>query len=191
MRRNTNALWFVGGLSMVLVASAGRFALRVRAEATPDSSAASAGAQPGDALLGEWWTEGSEGRIKFIRAHDGTFRGITTCCPHPQADKRNPSKDIHNPKPELRDRSTIGIIIIWKLQYDDGEYENGYVYSPRDGKTYRMDIKMLDRDTVKIRGYLGIPLLGQSQIWKRAKGLPAPATPAPAAKPAAPAPAGH
>ena len=36
-----------------------------------------------------------------------------------------------------------------------------------DRKTYRFEAKMVDKNTVKIRGYMGIPLLGQSQIWKR------------------------
>ena len=64
-------------------------------------------------------------------------------------------------------RSTVGIMIIWGLVYDDGEYSGGYVYNPRDGKTYRMKARLIERDTLRIRGYLAIPLLGQSQVWKR------------------------
>jgi len=37
-------------------------------------------------------------------------------------------------------------------------------------------MKVLDRETLKIRGYMGIPLLGQSQIWKRARGEARPAS---------------
>lgn len=122
----------------------------------------------GAELLGEWWTEGNEGRIKFTRVQDGTFRGTATCCRPKQPSARNPAKDIHNPNPKLRERSTLGIVIIWNLAYEDGEYSGGYVYNPRDGKTYRLQAELIDRDTLRIRGYLGIPLLGQSQIWKRA-----------------------
>jgi uncharacterized protein (DUF2147 family) len=135
---------------------------------------------PGDALLGEWWTENNEGRIRFTRAPDGTFTGTTTCCAPKVPSEDHPARDIHNPNPKQRGRSTVGIILIWKLIYEDGEYSDGYVYNPRDGKTYRFEAKIIDRNTVKIRGYLGIPLLGQSQIWKRA--LPAARAPATAAR---------
>ena len=37
-----------------------------------------------------------------------------------------PTLDVNNPKPELRNRSTLGIVIIWKLKYEDGEYVDGY-----------------------------------------------------------------
>ena len=131
-----------------------------------------ADAWTGDELLGEWWTEGNEGRIRFVRAPDGTFRGITTCCRPRQPSDDNPVQDIHNPNPKLRGRSTIGIAIIWGLVYDDGEYSGGYVYNPRDGKTYRMKAKLIESDTLKIRGYLAIPLLGQSQLWKRMRAQP-------------------
>jgi uncharacterized protein (DUF2147 family) len=122
---------------------------------------AEAAPQPGGELLGEWWTEGKEGRIRFTRQRDGSFAGTTTCC--------KAEKDVHNPDPRLRSRSTLGIVLIWGLRYQrEGKYEDGYVYNPRDGETYRLDAKVLDRQTLQIRGYLGIPLLGQTQVWARA-----------------------
>jgi uncharacterized protein (DUF2147 family) len=125
----------------------------------------------GNELVGEWWTEGNQGRIRFVRAPDGTFRGIRTCCSAGQSTS-NPVRDIHNPDPKLRGRSTVGIMIIWGLVYDDGEYSSGYVYNPRDGKTYRLKAELIQSDTLRIRGYLAIPLLGKSQVWKRVRGQP-------------------
>ena len=123
---------------------------------------------PGDELIGEWWTENNEGRIRMTRDRDGSFRGTTTCCVPAKPTRDHPAQDIHNPNPKQRSRSTVGIVLIWKLKYEgDGEYADGYVYNPRDGKTYRIDMAIIDRNTVKIRGYIGIPLLGQSQIWRR------------------------
>lgn len=117
---------------------------------------------PGDEILGEWWTENNEGRIRITRDKEGFYRGTTTCC------EKDGNIDVNNPKPELRKRSTLGIVLVWKLKFDDGEYVDGYVYNPRDGKTYRMEMKVIDGETLKIRGYMGISLLGQSQVWKRA-----------------------
>src|SRR5262245_29648932 len=116
-------------------------------------------ARPSDALLGEWWTEGNEGRVQFTRYRDGTYRGTTTCCAPAKPSEDNPGRDIHNPNPKLRSRSTVGIILIWKLKYEgEGEYVDGYVYNPRDGKTYRFEVQVIDQNTLKIRGYMGISL---------------------------------
>ena len=122
-----------------------------------------------DTLLGEWWTDKNEGRVRFSKDSDGTLRGTTTCCTPKKPNPDSPLTDIHNPDPKLRGRSTIGIVIIWKLAYEDGEYSGGYVYNPRDGKTYRFAAEIVDENTVEVRGYLLIPLLGQSQTWKRAR----------------------
>jgi uncharacterized protein (DUF2147 family) len=157
----TGFLW----ICTLLLLSIGRGG---EAQAEP-ARATNAGTARADALLGEWWTEKNEGRVRFTKDVDGTLRGTTTCCTHEKADPDNPATDIHNPDPKLRGRSTVGIVIIWKLAYEDGEYSGGYVYNPRDGKTYRIAAEIIDDNTVKIRGYLLIPLLGQSQIWKRAR----------------------
>jgi uncharacterized protein (DUF2147 family) len=114
-----------------------------------------------DAIAGEWWTEGQEGRIRFVRSTDGTYAGILVA-------GKDPGTDVHNPDPALRNRPILGIVLLWHLVPEDGAYVDGYVYNPRNGKTYRMKAEVTGKTTLKIRGYLGISLLGQSQTWTRA-----------------------
>jgi uncharacterized protein (DUF2147 family) len=120
--------------------------------------------QPPESILGEWCTQKEEGRppgrIQFVRAQDGTYTGIV-------AWSADPKKDVNNKDPKLRDRPLVGIVLIWHLTYDDGEYVGGYVYNPEDGGTYRMKAEVLGPESLKIRGYLGIALFGQSKIWTR------------------------
>lgn len=116
---------------------------------------------PPDAIIGEWWTEGNEGRIRFVRSADGTYAGILV-------GGRDPGTDVNNKDPALRKRPLLGSILIWHLRPDDGEYVDGYVYNPRDGETYRMKAEVTGKTTLRVRGYLGISLLGQSQTWTRA-----------------------
>ncbi len=119
-------------------------------------------ATPGpDAIVGEWWTEGKEGRFRFVRAPDGTYSGILVWGAHP-------GTDVNNKDPALRTRPLLGAVLVWHLRPEDGEYVDGYVYNPRNGETYRMKAELTGATTLKIRGYLGISLLGQSQIWTRA-----------------------
>jgi uncharacterized protein (DUF2147 family) len=119
---------------------------------------------PPEAILGEWCTQREEnrppGRVKFVRADDGTYMGILSW-------SSDPKKDVNNKDPKLRDRSLVGIVLMWHLRYDDGEYVDGYVYNPEDGATYRMKSEVLSPESLKIRGYLGISLLGQSKVWSR------------------------
>jgi len=116
---------------------------------------------PPDAIVGEWWTEGKEGRVRFVHGPDGTYSGILV-------GGNDPGADVNNKDPALRKRSLLGIVLMWHLRPDDGEYVDGYVYNPRNGETYRMKAEVTGKTTLKIRGYLGISLFGQSQTWTRA-----------------------
>jgi uncharacterized protein (DUF2147 family) len=119
---------------------------------------------PPESILGEWCTQKEEGRpparVKFVKAPDGTYTGILTWSAEPR-------KDVYNKDPKLRDRSVVGIVLMWHLTYDDGEYVDGYVYNPEDGGTYRVKTEVLSADSMKVRGYLGISLFGQSKTWSR------------------------
>ena len=119
---------------------------------------------PPESILGEWCTQKEPGRppgrVKFVQAPDSTYMGILSW-------SAEPKKDVNNKDPKLRDRPLVGIVLMWHLKYDDGEYVDGYVYNPEDGGTYRMKAEVLSPESLKIRGYVGISLLGQSKTWSR------------------------
>jgi uncharacterized protein (DUF2147 family) len=129
--------------------------------AQPGAQAAEVTPPPPDAIVGEWWTEGKQGRIRFVRSPDDTYSGILV-------GGADPGADVNNKDPALRKRPLLGIVLIWHLRPGDGEYVDGYVYNPRNGETYRMKAELTGKTTLKVRGYLGISLLGQSQTWTRA-----------------------
>lgn len=136
-----------------------RDAPAVRAQSGAHATAATA--PPADAIVGEWWTEGKQGRIRFVRSPDDTYSGVLV-------GGTDPGADTNNKDPALRKRRLLGTVLIWHLRPDDGAYVDGYVYNPRNGETYRMKAELTGTTTLKVRGYLGISLLGQSQTWTRA-----------------------
>jgi uncharacterized protein (DUF2147 family) len=117
---------------------------------------------PEDALAGKWWTEGKEGLMKIEKTKSGRFQVILL------GGKEEDKKDVNNPNPKLRERKLKGIVIMWNLKFEDGEYVDGYCYNPRDGNTYRVKMRITGPNSLRLRGYLAIPLLGQSQDWTRA-----------------------
>jgi len=158
-----------GRVALVMAVSMTCVPLGTHADAQAEGTGqrGDAAVHPGDGVLGEWWTENKVGRIRFIRHSDGTYRGITTWRVANAPPEDNPPIDLYNPNPKLRGRPTLGIVLISDLRYDDGRYVDGRVYNPRDGDTYGFKAQLLDKNTLKIRGFMGISWFGTNQIWKR------------------------
>jgi len=55
----------------------------------------------------------------------------------------------------------------WLSGDGDGEWSGGTIYDPNNGKTYSCKLKLTGPDTLKVRGYIGISLIGRSETWKR------------------------
>ncbi|HVW28751.1 MAG TPA: DUF2147 domain-containing protein [Polyangiaceae bacterium] len=156
----------------VILAAAALLAFQPSARARaaePSAAAVPARAEPldaafsADSILGKWWSEGKEGLLQIVKTKTGLYEVLLF------DGKDAEKKDVNNPDPKLRDRKLKGLVIMWHLRYDDGEYVDGYCYNPRDGNTYRVKMKILGPTSLRLRGYLAIPLLGKNQDWTRAQ----------------------
>lgn len=67
-----------------------------------------------------------------------------------------------------RNRPVMGLMVIKGLIWD-GEGYNGKILDPKHGKIYKCIVSLESRDKLKVRGYIGISLLGRTQYWQRIK----------------------
>lgn len=70
---------------------------------------------------------------------------------------------------EDKDKPILGIVVIKGLEKDGDEYGGGPILDPKNGKLYKCFISLQGKDTLKVRGYVGISLLGRTQYWYRVK----------------------
>ncbi|MFP2928647.1 DUF2147 domain-containing protein [Pyxidicoccus sp. 3LG] len=70
----------------------------------------------------------------------------------------------------LKNQPIIGMVIMRDLKKDDDEWTGGTILDPANGKTYKCKIAVEDKGKkLKVRGYVGMSLLGRTQKWNRAE----------------------
>jgi uncharacterized protein (DUF2147 family) len=113
-------------------------------------------------ILGNWLTEPRDGIIEISLASDGSYQGRIVGGNDPQR------LDQHNPDPARRGQTLLGQIILKGMRYDgEGKWSGGTIYDPDSGRTYQCRLQRLDAERLQVRGFLGISLLGRSQLWTR------------------------
>ena len=69
----------------------------------------------------------------------------------------------------LKNQPVVGLTILSGLKKDGASYSGGEILDPQNGKTYKSKLTLQDGGRkLDVRGYIGTPLLGRSQIWIRA-----------------------
>ena len=84
-------------------------------------------------------------------------------------DDKTPIKFICDACPgDKKGAHIMGLTLFWGMKRDGLHYTGGSVLDPRDGSVYhaKMDLSE-DGQDLSVRGYLGIEMLGKTQIWHR------------------------
>jgi len=71
-------------------------------------------------------------------------------------------------KDERKGKAIIGMVIMKGLKrVGQGSWSGGEILDPEEGEIYKVKITMVNDKTLEVRGYIGIPLLGRTQLWVR------------------------
>jgi len=133
-------------------------------------------AQKPDAVLGKWWNEEKDAHIE-IYSCEGKTCGKIVWLKEPNYPADDPKGmagktkvDRENPDPAKKEQSILGMNLVWGFTHaGENVWEGGSIYNPREGKTYKCKMTLENPDTLKVRGFIGISLIGKTNIWTRVK----------------------
>jgi len=120
---------------------------------------------PADRIKGIWLTEDKDGKVEIFRTGN-TYTGRLIWGNSVLDQNGKPKYDVLNPDPKLRTRTLQGMVMLYGLEYEDGKWQNGKIYNGLTGKSYNV-IVTIKGNTLGLRGYIGIPLLGKTTVWQR------------------------
>lgn len=108
-------------------------------------------------IAGDWLTEGGDGVIQIAPCAAGL-------CGRVVGINRGPN----DPMPvDVKGAPQCGLTILTiDPQAQDGVW-HGEVTDPRNGTVYKAEVRMNARGRLLMRGYVVLPLLGQTQVWQR------------------------
>lgn len=124
--------------------------------------------QKADAVLGLWSNPSGNDHILIYKKGNKYF-GKLDWIKVPNDENGKPKTDKKNPNDALKSRPMLGLELLKDFVFDgDDMYVDGNIYDPQNGKTYSCKMT-LDGTKLKIRGYIGISLIGRTEVWTRVK----------------------
>lgn len=124
-------------------------------------------ANPAEKIVGIWQTGGEEPSRIEIFQREGKYFGKIIWLANPTEDGA-PRTDMNNPNAELRQRKILGLELLKAFEFDPNKqsWVDGTIYDPMSGNTYSCTIRR-EKNTLQVRGYIGIALFGRTEIWTK------------------------
>ncbi len=117
-------------------------------------------------VLGEWIAThdetGEKSKVELYMKNDKLYGNIRVVL-----DKEKKNERCTKCKGERKDMPIEGLMIIRGMSREGSTWTNGDVLDPVSGNVYKCIIKLKDKNTLEVRGYLGVSIFGRTQIWKR------------------------
>ncbi|NLI26025.1 MAG: DUF2147 domain-containing protein [Acetobacter sp.] len=111
--------------------------------------------------IGLWLSEKHDGVFRVEYCGDGVLCGTLIGMRYDEAE---PARDVHG-------RSECGLTMLTGFRKKSGDERwNGKILDPDSGEVYHAQIWSPRDGEMKLRGYVGIPLFGETQTWTRYTG---------------------
>ncbi|MCC6371479.1 MAG: DUF2147 domain-containing protein [Bacteroidia bacterium] len=122
-----------------------------------------------DRIIGVWQTGSGKGRVQITKYGD-KYGGKIVWLKEPNDENGKPKLDKKNPDVSKRQATTLGLNnLLGFKSTGKGKYEGGTIYDPENGKTYSCVMTLENDNVLKVRGYIGISLIGRTDTWTRVK----------------------
>ncbi|QNK63252.1 DUF2147 domain-containing protein [Pedobacter sp. PAMC26386] len=125
-------------------------------------------AQNKDAILGQWVNSTGEAHVEIFKKESKYF-GKIVWLKTPKDEKGSPKLDVKNPDAALKSRPILGLEMLKDFVFEDNKWTDGKIYDPKSGKTYSCNMNLKDNGDLNMRGYIGISIIGRSEVWKKVK----------------------
>jgi uncharacterized protein (DUF2147 family) len=123
--------------------------------------------QSADDILGVWETGNGKARVKITKVGNYYF-GRIVWLKEPLNTEGKPKLDVNNEDPAKQSKPILGLQLVGGFEYKSANlWEEGTIYDPESGKTYKCKINLADKNTMEIRGFIGVSMFGRTDTWKR------------------------
>ncbi len=127
-------------------------------------------AQQKDDIIGNWKNGEGTGVINIYKTTSGHYAGKIVWLKEPiDPETGKPKLDKRNPDESKQSIPTLGLINMsgFVFNEEDKIWEDGNIYDPKTGKEYSCKINLKDKNTIEVRGFIGISLFGRTDTWTR------------------------
>ncbi|MCB2207384.1 MAG: DUF2147 domain-containing protein [Bacteroidetes bacterium] len=124
-----------------------------------------------DDILGVWLNEDKDAHVDIYMEGDKFYGKVVWLDEPIDEETGEPKLDDENEDESLRSRPIMGLLLLRDFVFDgDDEWEDGRIYDPKNGKDYKCYMEFPDEDdknTLKVRGYIGFSMIGRTTYWTR------------------------
>ncbi|MDO8996238.1 DUF2147 domain-containing protein [Sediminibacterium sp.] len=121
-----------------------------------------------DAILGNWKTGEGTAVVQIYKQGSNYYGKIVWLKEPNNPSTGKPRVDAKNSDPTKRNNPLLGLINLRNFSFHKNNlWKDGKIYDPKSGDDYSCKITMKDPNTIEVRGYIGISILGRTDVWKR------------------------
>jgi len=127
-----------------------------------------------DGILGKWVTKEGKSHVMISKCAVGLCGKVVWLKEpkYPADDDQGMAGrikiDRENPSPPLRGKPILGLQLLSGFKTNNGNvWEDGTIYDPENGKTYKCKMTLADPKTLNVRGFIGFSWIGRTTVWTR------------------------